>query len=504
MRTSKEHVDAPWRCRKSLSSDADYAERKLSKMGPDNKNLQAQMDHTNNLRRDPILGMDIISAEEVNLGDYKRPTAKMWLAIMTDSGMLRQGNSASTARNAARPYGCDASMSQVIDACHALSTVGFATEPNLGGPIFFVRTYEGSIVISLPPHNGFIVSGFYMGDVIRRTSVAVPVLAGATFFADSVSLNGQSRARPSPGATAATALEPVYGAKLAIALLPRGLVTILHSHRRPIPSFGITTQDPYSVRASSMRWPEEWERLIDPCSLRFSTVSTFRSSALRRLTRLASLCSGPSAAARRAAPAGRPSTARTFGDTFEAAGAQRDDGGPPVLHSLPPAVTSSAAGRGGWAIGSASECDQIETTLRRKLHVATCNCSAMPRMPRPRTVQIGQRELQNGHRFSNLAHIQTKVVGGATWFSRGALKQWKCGAMDTRAQGKRGLDAEVHASWMSVHVQGGTYRSSRGMGVANRAREWERSDETRTMEPRKLLTAPLQQVDVLLAAALLC
>lgn len=253
--------------------------------------------------------------------------------------------------NAARPYGCDASMSQVIDACHALSTVGFATEPNLGGPIFFVRTYEGSIVISLPPHNGFIVSGFYMGDVIRRTSVAVPVLAGATFFADSVSLNGQSRARPSPGATAATALEPVYGAKLAIALLPRGLVTILHSHRRPIPSFGITTQDPYSVRASSMRWPEEWERLIDPCSLRFSTVSTFRSSALRRLTRLASLCSGPSAAARRAAPAGRPSTARTFGDTFEAAGAQRDDGGPPVLHSLPPAVTSSAAGRGGWAIG---------------------------------------------------------------------------------------------------------------------------------------------------------
>lgn len=94
MRTSKEHVDAPWRCRKSLSSDADYAERKLSKMGPDNKNLQAQMDHTNNLRRDPILGMDIISAEEVNLGDYKRPTAKMWLAIMTDSGMLRQGNCA--------------------------------------------------------------------------------------------------------------------------------------------------------------------------------------------------------------------------------------------------------------------------------------------------------------------------------------------------------------------------------------------------------------------------
>lgn len=81
IRTREERLDGLRRRRKALSSDADNAERKLSKMGPDHKNLQVQMDHLNKLREEiRIMGTDIM-AEEANLGDYKRVTAKAWLGI---------------------------------------------------------------------------------------------------------------------------------------------------------------------------------------------------------------------------------------------------------------------------------------------------------------------------------------------------------------------------------------------------------------------------------------
>lgn len=81
IRTREERLDEQRRRRKSLSSEADNAERKLSKMGPDNKNLQGQMDHLNKLREEiRIMDTDIM-AEEASLGDYKRSTAKAWLSI---------------------------------------------------------------------------------------------------------------------------------------------------------------------------------------------------------------------------------------------------------------------------------------------------------------------------------------------------------------------------------------------------------------------------------------
>ena len=81
IRTREERLDELRRRRKSLSSEADNAERKLSKMGPDNKNLQGQMDHLNKLREEiRIMDTDIM-AEEASLGDYKRSTAKAWLGI---------------------------------------------------------------------------------------------------------------------------------------------------------------------------------------------------------------------------------------------------------------------------------------------------------------------------------------------------------------------------------------------------------------------------------------
>ena len=81
IRTREERLDELRRRRKSLLSDADNAEKKLSKMGPDNKNLQIQMDHLNKLREEiRIMDTDIM-AEEASLGDYKRSTARTWLGI---------------------------------------------------------------------------------------------------------------------------------------------------------------------------------------------------------------------------------------------------------------------------------------------------------------------------------------------------------------------------------------------------------------------------------------
>lgn len=76
IRTREERLDELRRRRKTLSSDADNAERKLSKMGPDNKNLQAQMDHLNKLR------------EEIRIMDteswWRRPV------LVITSGQLRR------------------------------------------------------------------------------------------------------------------------------------------------------------------------------------------------------------------------------------------------------------------------------------------------------------------------------------------------------------------------------------------------------------------------------
>lgn len=81
VRTREESLDALRRRRKSLASDAESAERKLSKMNPDHKNLQAQTDLLNKLRED-IRVMDTeIMAEEASLGDFKRSSAKTWMGL---------------------------------------------------------------------------------------------------------------------------------------------------------------------------------------------------------------------------------------------------------------------------------------------------------------------------------------------------------------------------------------------------------------------------------------
>ena len=79
IRTREENLDELRRRRKSVFSDAEAAERKLSKMNPENKNLQQQTEHLNRLREE-IRQMDAdITAEETNLGDYKRATVRAWM-----------------------------------------------------------------------------------------------------------------------------------------------------------------------------------------------------------------------------------------------------------------------------------------------------------------------------------------------------------------------------------------------------------------------------------------
>ena len=79
VRSREENLDELKRRRKSIFTDAEAAERKLSKMNPENKNLQQQTDHLNRLREE-IRTMDAdIMAEEASLGDFKRGSVRSWM-----------------------------------------------------------------------------------------------------------------------------------------------------------------------------------------------------------------------------------------------------------------------------------------------------------------------------------------------------------------------------------------------------------------------------------------
>lgn len=81
IRSREEQLDELKRRRKSVASKADTAEKKLSKMNPDNKNVQAQTDILSRLR-DEMRSLDTeIMNEEASLGDFKRYSIKQWLGL---------------------------------------------------------------------------------------------------------------------------------------------------------------------------------------------------------------------------------------------------------------------------------------------------------------------------------------------------------------------------------------------------------------------------------------
>ncbi|KAF5390478.1 hypothetical protein D9757_005266 [Collybiopsis confluens] len=81
IRASEESLDELKRKRKALISKADAAERKLSKMSPEHKNLHLQTDTLNRLR-DEIRVMDSdIMSDEASLSDMKRSKTKAWMGL---------------------------------------------------------------------------------------------------------------------------------------------------------------------------------------------------------------------------------------------------------------------------------------------------------------------------------------------------------------------------------------------------------------------------------------
>ncbi|KAG6840192.1 hypothetical protein C0991_008328 [Blastosporella zonata] len=87
IRTREEKLDDLKRRRKSVGVKAEAAEKKLSKMSPEHKNLTAQTDSLNALRIE-IRNMDSeIMTEEAALGDFKRSTTRAWMGLKF-GGML--------------------------------------------------------------------------------------------------------------------------------------------------------------------------------------------------------------------------------------------------------------------------------------------------------------------------------------------------------------------------------------------------------------------------------
>ncbi|KAF8147991.1 hypothetical protein B0H34DRAFT_803134 [Crassisporium funariophilum] len=81
IRTREEALEDLKRRRRAVLRKADDAEKKLSKMSPEHKNLGMQTETLNRLR-DEIRTMDSdIMMEEAALGDFKRSATRMWMGI---------------------------------------------------------------------------------------------------------------------------------------------------------------------------------------------------------------------------------------------------------------------------------------------------------------------------------------------------------------------------------------------------------------------------------------
>ncbi|KAL5505094.1 hypothetical protein ACEPAH_7757 [Sanghuangporus vaninii] len=81
VRSMEENLDELRRRRKAVSAKADTAEKKLTKMNPEHKNLQQQTELLNNLR-EQIRNLDWeILSEEARLGDFKRTATKNWMTL---------------------------------------------------------------------------------------------------------------------------------------------------------------------------------------------------------------------------------------------------------------------------------------------------------------------------------------------------------------------------------------------------------------------------------------
>lgn len=81
IRTREESLEDLKRRRRTVVRKAEDAEKKLSKMSPEHKNLGMQTELLNRLR-DEIRTMDSdIMTEEAALGDFKRSATRAWMGL---------------------------------------------------------------------------------------------------------------------------------------------------------------------------------------------------------------------------------------------------------------------------------------------------------------------------------------------------------------------------------------------------------------------------------------
>lgn len=81
IRTREESWDDLKRRRRTVLRKADDAEKKLSKMNPEHKNLVMQTDTLNRLREEIRMMDSEIMTEEAALGDFKRTATRMWMGL---------------------------------------------------------------------------------------------------------------------------------------------------------------------------------------------------------------------------------------------------------------------------------------------------------------------------------------------------------------------------------------------------------------------------------------
>ncbi|KAI0330280.1 hypothetical protein GY45DRAFT_1251108 [Cubamyces sp. BRFM 1775] len=168
VRSREEALDEMKRRRKSIFNDAEAAERKLSKMNPDNKNLQQQTDLLNRLR-DEIRAMDTdIMTEEARLGDFKRTSARNWMglkfgglleccekgAILGELGKLviSEIPLEPTQPGLPRPYYTGHARTEflVTEAARSLAEVYYSPDPNPNPSQRTIRPLPGSELPAVP------------------------------------------------------------------------------------------------------------------------------------------------------------------------------------------------------------------------------------------------------------------------------------------------------------------------------------------------------------------
>ncbi|KAH9941303.1 uncharacterized protein BXZ73DRAFT_42005 [Epithele typhae] len=175
VRTREENLDELKRRRKSVFADAEGAERKLSKMNPENKNLQQQTEILNRLR-DEIRQMDAdIMAEEANLGDFKRSSVRSWMGrkfgalleccekgvIVGELGKLAvtEISLELTQPGMPRPYYAGHARTEflVSEAMRSVNEVQYSSDPNPNPTNRTIRPLPGNELSPVPSasqHNG--------------------------------------------------------------------------------------------------------------------------------------------------------------------------------------------------------------------------------------------------------------------------------------------------------------------------------------------------------------